>query len=128
MMLMKIETDKKGSLVVRSDGATRTYNKPLNEVITETLMGLEFNKEDAKIDCPLDNLESFIKKNFLVWIDESEISEDHIVYIVAIQMKNSLIKQFRTLKENGMPSLLEEAEDWSRDFIEQFNSDQQNTL
>ena len=128
MILMTIETDKKGSLVVRRDGDTRTYNKPLNEVITETLFSLGFEKEDATIDCSLDNLESFIKKNFLVWIDETELTEDHTVYIVAIQMKNSLIKQFRTSKENGMTALFEEAEDWSRDFIEQFNSDQENTL
>lgn len=87
------------------------------------MLSVGFNKKEAKIKCNLENLESFIKKNFNVFIDVEEE-----LYIVNIQQGMSVLKRFSTCKENGMNSLLAEAEDWAKDFIEQFNSDRENTL
>lgn len=124
-MRIKLDKSGKGLFEVHKDGMDATYTKPLNEVITEILLTLGFNKKSARIEMSLENLETLIQKRFCLTFGET--ADYYELYILMSERRENL-RAFRTLKENGIVDLLEEAEEWAGDLLSQFNVDRENSL
>ena len=127
MVIKKGNTDK--SVITVTTGAKKRlyHNKNLDEIMLLELTELDFEGDDLLVG-RLENLKELIKKGFNIRIYEADKKYRlKVTYYSSVQGGTAVIDT-EILKPERMPTLLKNAESMAEDLIDQFNSDNENSL
>ncbi len=126
-----IEKHKNLNKVIIIDSDSNHYNaclSGLEDLLNQEIYDFERDNvvKKRKIDVELIALKELIEKGLYVFAYEK--LNCYKLDIVMPKRKSQPIASFSTLKENGVASLFEEAEDWSKDLLNQLNSTHETNL
>ena len=128
LMVIKKDNLNKHSITVTTGAQKRVYyNKDLDDIMLVELAGLDFKRDDLLVG-RLENLQALIKKGFNVRIYETDKNYRLKVTYYSLVQGGTAVIDTEILKPERMPTLLKNAESIAEDLIEQFNSDNENSL
>ena len=128
LMVIKKDNVNKHAITVTIGAQKRVYyNKDLDEIMLVELVGLDFEGDDLLVG-RLENLQALIKKGFNVRIYETDKNYRLKVTYYSLHQGGTAVIDTEILKPERMPTLLKNAESMAEDLIDQFNSDNENTL
>ena len=129
LMIAKKDDDILSATRVTTIKGRRKYlNKELEEVMLVELIGLDFKKDEIIEIEKLEKLQQLIKKGFSLRLYETETSYGLSVVFHTKLSGGTLLGEIQILKQQKISELFNNAESWANDLLEQFNSDQENTL
>ena len=128
LMVIKKDNANKHSITVTTGAQKRVYyDKDLDDIMLVELSGLDFKRDDLLIG-RLENLQALIKKGFNIRIYETDRNYKLKVTYYSLVQGGTEVIDTEILKPEGMPTLLENADSMAEDLIDQFNSDNENSL
>ncbi len=128
LLLVKKDSVKPEITHATTEEGTFSYlNKDLDDIILVELVRLDFQKDDIEIG-RLDNLQTLLNKGFNLWLEETNLCYGiKITFCSSFQGGNSIC-DIRVLKVEKVSKVFRDAEIWAEEFIEQFESDKENSL
>ncbi len=127
-MVIKKDNINKHSIAVTTGAQKRVYyNKDLDDIMLVELAGLDFKRDDLLVG-RLENLQTLIKKGFNIRIYETDKSYKLKVTYYSLHQGGTAVIDTEILKPERMPTLFKNAESMAEDLIDQFNSDNENSL
>ena len=128
LMVIKKDNVNKHSITVTTGAQKRVYyNKDLDDIMLVELAGLDFKRDDLLVG-RLENLQALIKKGFNIKIYETDRNYKlKVTYYTLVQGGTEVIST-EILKPERMSTLLKNADSMAEDLIDQFNSDNENSL
>ena len=128
LMVIKKDNVNKYDITVTTDAKKRSYhNKELDDIMLLELVELDFEGDDLLVG-RLENLQALIKKGFNIRIYETDQNYILKVTYYSLVQGGTAVIDTEILKPERMPTLLKNAESMAEDLIDQFNSDNENTL
>ncbi len=128
LMVIKKDNVNKHAITVTTGAKKRAYyNKDLDEIMLVELAGLDFERDDLLVG-RLENLQTLIKKGFNIRIYETDKNYRLKVTYYSLVQGGTAVIDTEILKPERIPTLFKNAESMAEDLIEQFNSDNENSL
>ena len=128
LMVIKKDNVNKHSITVATGAQKRVYyNKDLDDIMLVELAGLDFKREDLLVG-RLENLQTLIKKGFNIRIYETDRNYKLKVTYYSLVQGGTAVIDTEIIKPERMSTLFKNAESMAEDLIDQFNSDNENSL